>query len=126
MPITYEIDHAARRVEVVVRGEVTPAAYRAHLDDLARQGAMAYGRVVDAREMEMSLRPRDIEDFMRKLAAMRKAHGVARTAVVVAAEATFGMARMYQMRNEAADPGFGVFRSIDEARAWVEEGPAGG
>lgn len=119
MSIHYRIDHEARRVRVELDGIVTPAAYGDHLERLAAEGGLRYGRLVDARRADLVVRTSDVTHFVHQLTRLRQIHGRARTAFVVSGDALYGMARMYQMRNEDADPGFGVFRSMDEAEAWA-------
>ena len=122
MTIAYTIDHDARLVRVALDGHVTPDGYTRHLEELAAAGGLGYGRVVDARAADFPLRPDDVAHFVRLLARLRGVHSVARTGFVVSSDALYGMLRMYQVRGEATDPGFAVFRSMDDALAWTAPG----
>ncbi len=52
---------------------------------------------------------------------MQAAHGFShRTALVVSTSVDFGMARMYGSLAQTVDPGFSVFRDLDEAEAWLQ------
>jgi hypothetical protein len=119
LPIRYEIDPSARHLEVVLEGRVTPDEYLAHVAELAAASLLGYSRLVDARDADFPITTADVDRTMALFAHMRAEHGHARTAFVVSNPALYGMLRMYQIRNEGADPGFGVFRAMEEARAWI-------
>jgi hypothetical protein len=117
--ITYSIDHESRTVHVELAGAVTAASYRAHVERLAAEGALGYARVVDARHANLVLKPDDIARSVELVTRLRREHGTARTGFVATGDALYGMARMYQMRNEEGDPGFAVFRRIEDALEWT-------
>ena len=48
MPLTWNIDHEARRVEVTVDGDMKAADIRDYLAQIAEAGAMPYAKLFDA------------------------------------------------------------------------------
>lgn len=50
MPLTWSIDHEARRVEATVEGSMTAADIRDYLAQIAEAGAMPYAKLFDASE----------------------------------------------------------------------------
>jgi hypothetical protein len=65
--------------------------------------------------------------FIKKAARLGKARKNGRTAVVVRTQLQYGLARMAETFTELASVSYRVqvFRSKEEAHAWLNEGPEG-
>jgi hypothetical protein len=119
MPISIQIDHEARTVRATASGSLSAADLRRHLEELVAGGVIAYARVVDCRSASVNLIPEDIPHFVAFIRQLRERFGKTRTAYVSSSDVLYGLMRMYGMMNEQHDPGFAVFRTLEEAEAWI-------
>ena len=125
MPISYHIDSSRGVVFTTASDSFTVDELLAHKAALLADERFRPGlkELADARGVKgLSLGPADI----RRLASFDLAHkdnlGGYSLALVVPDAAAFGLARMYQQITEANLPHVGVFRSIEEAAAWLGVG----
>ncbi len=119
MPITYEVDHKAERVRVVGAGEVRIEDMVAVLSELADTRCLAYNQCFDARRVTLVLSAEEIRGLVSLTARLREEHGHARTAFIAESDVSFGLARMYATLAADSDRGFMVYRTMDEAMAWL-------
>lgn len=127
MPISYEIDHDAGMIHTLATGTLTDEDVYAHKRRLLRDPRYRPGmqEIADVRGVsELAVTPEGI----RHMVAMddRDADRLAgrRLAIVAGSDLVFGMARMYQQSAEQTAQRIGVFRTIDEGRAWLSAGSA--
>lgn len=118
MPIRHEIDTERGVVITTVEGVVSeqdmrdqPAAMYAHPDF-----SEEYDRLVDLRGVE---RFEVSADAIHGLARRTRAADGTRRALVVARDVGYGLARMYQTLRANESEFNRVFRSLEEARAWL-------
>jgi hypothetical protein len=118
MAITYRVDSDAPVVLTTATGTLTDGDILAHkkalLEDASVHPGMA--KLSDVRGVnELAVTP----DGIRMFTSFDQSNdeGAGRLAIVASEDFTFGTARMYQMRGE--DGKVGVFRSVEEARAWL-------
>lgn len=130
MPITYEIHHDRRLVHARVTGTLTKDdAFDYQRDVWSRAEIRGYNQLVDATEMGHVDIPFPSADSMRELAAlaagMDDPAAKTRFAIVAVSAFVYGLARMYATYR-ALDPRstrvVNVFRSVDEALAWLDAG----
>lgn len=121
MAITYTVDEACStpllRVAMTDDVRVEPLVH--HLLELAARQLFARPQLIDVRVGRLRLSREDVQWLVQLVAGLRQIHGVSRVGMVTTDDATFGVARMYAMLSEQADPGFAVFRDLAEAEAWV-------
>jgi len=119
MPIEYKIDASQQTVQITCHGEVTAQDIfqvrgrlqsdpRFHTDFSALIETSGLARFGVSWDLLNGLRHED------------PFSGKSRRAVVAPASLAFGLARMYQGLRR--DPNFAVFRTVDEAREWIQFG----
>jgi hypothetical protein len=122
MPITHEVDVARNLMRVRRWGSITSqdeeAAARLRREDpLVVAGIKV---VVDCTEVE----PPDTTEVVKYLADQAAAQAsrlnCGPLAIVVSSDVEYGMARMYMAYTEMEHPWTNVFRSMDEALAWLD------
>ena len=118
--ITYTVD-ANGVVRTTMRGAVTAGDLEAHVR--ARAGARLLGapQLVDARGAQLRSVHGDVRSLAALVGRLRATAGAARTAFVVQQDFAYGMARMYAALGVRDDPGFAVFRTLEEAEEWLKE-----
>ncbi len=80
--------------------------------------------LVDRTRASMAATPEDVMPHIRLIGENLERFGSPRVANVVTADHDFGMIRMLEMRSEPnIDHDMMVFRSLDEACAWLEIEP---
>lgn len=119
LPLTFRVDRNTRTVRTSARGVVHLAALIAHARALVKERVFAYPQLVDARQARLKITADDVRRLADNIMLLRRIHGTARTAFVTRYPADFGMMRMYATLSEEGDPGFAVFREIDEAEEWI-------
>ena len=122
MAITYTIDEEAcstTLLRVAMTDEVRAEPLVHHLLELAAGQLFGRPQLIDLRGGRLRLSRADVQWLAQLVAGLRRIHGVSRVGMVTTDDATFGVARMYAILNEQADPGFAVFRDLAEAEAWV-------
>jgi hypothetical protein len=82
--------------------------------------------LVDLREVErLELSAAAIRQLATMFVPLDAVSGHTRTAIVAASDAVFGMSRMYEMlRGDEVPEEIRVFRSYEEATAWLADRPA--
>ena len=130
MPITYEIHHDRKLVHARVIGTMTrddPFQYQKEVWSIPE--VRGYDQLIDATAMENVDIPFPSADAMRELAglaaSMDDPHTKTRFAIVATSAFAYGLARMYATYR-GLDPrstrAVSVFRTVDDAMAWLESG----
>ncbi len=131
MPIEYQIDHDRRRVVARGSGVVTEQDIYAYQHDVwARPEVAGFDQIVDVSAADHIDVPAPSADGMRDLAAlaagMDHPSQASRFAIVAPGDLAFGLGRMYSTYREL-DPrstkAVRVFRTMDEALAWLDGAP---
>ena len=124
MPISYRIDPERGLVVTTASGILTDD----DIIELKRQLAADPDFKAGMRELSDVRAVTDLQvstNGVRRMVAMdeRPASTANRhkLAIVAGTDATFGMARMYQMFTESNQPHVAVFRDYDKARQWLGE-----
>jgi hypothetical protein len=119
----YSIDESRNFVLLVFSGDTAYAEEAEALlavssDERLRPDARI---LVDKRSAAMRVAPQDTRLHVELVRAQEKRLGRPRVAHVVSRDADFGMLRMLEMVSESQlKHEFRVFRSLDEACAWLE------
>ncbi len=122
MAISYQIDPGQGLVLTTVSGVLTDEELLEHKRTLIEDPGFQPGmrELSDVREVE---RLEVTAAGVRKMVALDEQNasrlGDYKLAIVAADDAAFGTARMYQMLTEANVQNIGVFREIEEAKAWL-------
>lgn len=125
--ITHEIDTARSFVFAEIRGEVSEEDVIAWVEELLRElaGSTRIGGVVDVRHVTtFEISGETIRYLVEMVAKNEFIFAGSRWAFVAEQEVVYGMTRMYQLMRDAAPYELEPFRTIEEARAWLE--PPGG
>lgn len=124
MPISYRIDPERRLVVTTASGILTDD----DILELKRRLAADPEFKADMRELSDVRAVTDLQvstDGVRRMVAMDESPSSApdkhKLAIVAGSDATFGMARMYQMFTQSNLPHVAVFRDYDKARQWLGE-----
>jgi hypothetical protein len=122
MPISYQIDEALGLVLTTATGVLSDTDILQHktrvLEDPKWKPGMR--ELADARSID---RFEVTTAGVRRMTALDEHNAAALgsygLAIVVAHDAAYGMARMYQVLTEHTIPNVRVFRDIDEAKRWI-------
>lgn len=122
MPITYSIDPERNLVTVEASGVLKEADYlearvRLAHDPQLRPGMM---QLMDFRMVERhELTPHLYSSFINQEKSLEPQFGDYRLAVVTSSDLHFGFTRMFMVEMDNFQSNMGVFRDMDEARAWL-------
>jgi hypothetical protein len=132
MPIRYQIEHEHRLVRAVITGTLTREDTFSYQREVwSRPDVRGYNQLVDASALDHVDIPFPSADAMRELAALAASMDdpdvKSRFAIVATSAFAYGLARMYATYR-ALEPRshkeLAVFRSLEEAAAWLGLGPA--
>jgi hypothetical protein len=133
MPIEYTIDVARGLIHTRGWDYIGDKEYRAYIANLFADPAVRPGMKqltdwravtqVDVSAETMRATAETVRAFVERQHHQPNFTNY-RLAIVVAQTVVYGMARMYQILSEEHDPHIGVFRDIDEARAWLGLAPS--
>lgn len=118
MPITYRIDISRGLVLARVLGSINPEGAVAHLHALGEDPDFepSFDLIFDLTESTGS---RATPAQLRAVIEASPFGSGSRRAAVVSEDYAYGMARMYEVYVEDLGGEFQVFRSLEEARAWL-------
>ena len=119
MPVTFEIDPAQRIVRTLASGRVTYDDLARHLAEEERDDALGLAEVIDGRGATTDLTPNQVRALVVRTDALVRKGRFGALAIVTDSDFAFGMARMYQLLAEPLPVQIGVFRTLDEATAWL-------
>jgi CheY-like chemotaxis protein len=119
MPIIFVVDPIARVVRTVASGSLAAPDFEAHLRIMRSAGLLGYPQLIDALQAEVRLSESEGREFSELINDLRANNEFARTALVTADDAVYDLARRREIISEAHDPGFRVFRRLDEAERWI-------
>ena len=128
MPVRYEIDPQLRLVRVVAEG---PVSYEDDRDCLAsilgdprhREG---FAFLVDHRRRAPAATADHVRAFASAMEAAAPRLGRVRFAVVVERDVSYGLARMFSALTGDLAIEVEIFRSIEDAEAWLGRDPMTG
>lgn len=126
MPIAYSIDHAHRLVTAIGHGELTGDDIFSYQKEVwSRSDLGGYNELMDMTNVErIDLRSVDhIKQLAELSASMDPAAAQSRFAIVAPGDYAFGLGRMYESYRRLegrSTKRVGVFRSMAEARAFLE------
>ncbi|HET6348598.1 MAG TPA: hypothetical protein VFH88_05880 [Candidatus Krumholzibacteria bacterium] len=130
MPITFHIDHERKLITARITGTLTRAdALKYQRDAWSSPDVRAYDELIDTSGMKGVNIPFPSGDAMRELAALSAGMDApdtpTRFAIVAPGTFAYGLARMYatyRALDRRSTRRVNVFRSIEEATAWLEKG----
>lgn len=133
MPLASERDDRRRRLLVVPSGTLTLEHGLEFLDRQAAEGTWSYAVLYDGRARTAVLDSAELVRLVSRTAILSKQHGPAGPLALVRADAVgIGSARMFEIFSDQSGRQVGVFTTIEEADAWLDEasanpnaGPAG-
>ena len=122
MPASYRIDTTLGLVQSVAAGRLTEEDLRLHQRGLASDPAFRpdLAQLWDASAVE---RVELTNRCIRELASANPFGRGARRAIAAPNDLAFGIARMFEMLRAETEDEVHVFRSMAEARAWLELPP---
>jgi len=126
MPIEYTIDHAQRLVRATGRGTLTGEDIFGYQKDVwSRPEVSGYDELMDMTDIEkIDLRSVDhIKQLAGLSASMDTTSSQSKFAIVAPGDYAFGLGRMYESYRRLegrSTKQVGVFRSLDEALAFLE------
>ena len=122
MPISYELDRAARIVRITAHGDVSFPEEKECLDAFLADSTHQPGFriLLDDRERMPAASSAHVKAMASLFELNRQAIGAARLAIVVAKDVSFGLARMFSMLTDNSLVETRVFRDIDEAEQWLD------
>jgi hypothetical protein len=127
MPISYRIDVDRQRVLTRAWGVLTDDDILLHKARLLADPAFRPGmrQLSDISGIDrLAVTAAGVQAMVAHDAKHAARLQGSRLALVVPADASFGMARMYQSLGDGNAEGVGVFRTIAEAEAWLDATPS--
>lgn len=126
MPVTAEIDKAARLVVTTATGRVSKPDFVAHIEGVWRDADVAgFDELIDVTEADVSGLSADDLAALVKVGVSVDLATSSRLALCVSSELGYGLSRMYGSMRETNDENarqINIFYDIDSARAWIAEG----
>ena len=122
MPISYRIDQQRNLVRTAASGILTDEDVLGHKRALMADPEFRAGmrELSDVRAIdELRVTPAGVRSMVALDGASAGKLAAYRLAIVASENATFGMARMYQLMTEENVQHVGVFRNLTEAAAWL-------
>ena len=116
MAVRWTFDHARKFAEIVLTGETGEEEAARFFDALEAANAQPYRKLVDAREAVPKIDEGILKLVTARIAAYRNPGPIA---AVVDGAYFDGLARLFILAVDA-ERRTRVFRSIEEARAWLE------
>ena len=121
MPIQREYDRCERLIRTTISGSVTLADVRHHVGEVRRKGTHHFPELIDARNAEATgLTSRDLLQVAHYARLTFNDHDVARRAVVVSNDSSFGAARVFSSY-VAGWLRLGVFDDHGDAETWLRQ-----
>ena len=122
MTLRWTVDHAARLVEVVLDAETTLVEALGLLDAIEAEGAVGYGKLVDARLARPHIDSDVLSGVAARIADLANPGPIA--VVVPAAGPVDGLSRLFLLVSDV-ERRARVFRNEAGARSWLAEASAG-
>lgn len=118
MPITFALDHAARKIIATATGPVAYTEIIDHLKAEERSNCLSYSELLVATDATADFSPAEVRWIVEFLRGIGRAHALGKTAMVVRNEITYGMLRMLSILLEEIVE-TAVFRNKTEAVEWL-------
>ncbi len=128
MPIEYRIDHERRLVLAKGRGTLTDDDVFGYQREVwSRPDVAGYDELMDMSEVERIVPPsaERVRDLARLSARMETGASASKFAIFAPSDFAFGLGRMYRAYRELQEQStkqLGVFRTMDEALAFLGAG----
>ena len=122
MPMTYTIDAAQHLVRAVGTGVLTDDDVMAHRQAMSRDPRFTpqMRELSDIRQVTaFQVTPAGVRIMVASDVKMTATGGMHKLAIVADENVAYGMSRMYQTLGEPNIRDVGVFRSYEEAAAWL-------
>ncbi|GAG37305.1 unnamed protein product [marine sediment metagenome] len=121
---SYEIDSERRVIVVTVRGELRDEDFLEIHERLRTEPRLEpdFGLLIDLQGA--TGRDVTIGGVQNLIALPLLLSPKARRAIVVQSDLGFGMSRMYELQRRDLTETIGIFRDVDEAQRWLDEGGA--
>jgi len=121
MPLIYVRDDARRRVTVTAIGDITMNDAISILDRRVIDGVWSYALLYDGRQRTSVMEAQEVRILVELTRTLSARHGLPGPMALVRQDATgFGMSRMFGILSEEARFEVSVFRTIEEAEAWLD------
>ena len=123
MSVEFRMDRDEGIVYGTCRGEVTAEEIMEHLAGvfMSEDYEPWFRGLTDLRETSWESNQGDLRKLVQFLIRHRDRIGKHRSAVVVANERAYGMARMFEVFSEQTPINVRVFRDYDKAKSWILE-----
>ena len=122
MPISYRIDRDLNLLTVVGTGPVTDEDLAEYKGKLTADPDLAYvtREISDFRAANIAVSPKRIPEVARLHEEVFAGGQATRCAVLVASDLLYGLVRMYAQCIGRGDHEVAPFRTVEEARAWLD------
>ena len=124
MPLTYAVSLPDRLIRVTAVGDVTVTENESLARELEQEPSASPGMrmLVDISRSATSMTNEHLRSVARRFRSVQ-AHGIGPVAIVAGSDFTYGMARAYSAYAEIEGIGVRVFRTEDDALAWLDTDP---
>ena len=122
MAIRWEALHPEKLLLVTGEGTVTLKEVEVYLDEIVTAGAMPYAKLFDATKVDPKYDDHDIMMLGARMSAYRATMKGGPLAFVVTGGPTYEAIRRY-INLTPAERAVAVFKTVPEARAWLDAQP---
>ena len=125
MPITFQIDVDQNLILTTASGTLTDEDVLGLKTQLVQHPdfRLGMGELSDIRNIDrLAVTPAGVRAMVQQDKDHQDHVASHKLALVISEDVAFGMARMYQMLTESTMENVGVFRDLDEAKAWLQVG----
>jgi hypothetical protein len=120
MPARFDVDHERRLVTITQVGPWSVDQLLNEVEQLDPR-AVEYAIVVDTRLVEPGLSGRDVLRVVSRLSLLKRIRMRGPIAIVATQPVVFGTARMFATHAESIGLRVSVFRTFEEADAWLSK-----
>jgi len=113
------VDHGKPLVQVEASGRVVASEVFEHINQLERENALAYPKLIDARRMQVGFSAEEVMQFAAAISGLGAVELLGPLAVVATSDEATAMARRYIHLSASQRPAK-LFNSLKKAERWLD------
>ncbi len=125
MPITFTVDFTSKTIYTTAVGTIDFADLVVHLRAKDKANLLSYAELFDARDVLLDVSASELREIADEVRSVMGSQTPARIAVVTNSAFIYGLAETYAALTVQDNPQLRIFRSLEEANAWILAKPVG-
>ncbi len=121
MPITFEVNHARRRLYCQMSGVCHYGDIVAFMDAVEDIRKLDYSELVNCTSFVPQFTAEEVRLIVERIRRTWQAHPFGPTGIVAPDDLAYGMARMYGTLCDTNGPCVRAFRDLADAERWLDE-----